>query len=98
MSGNRNASIRRLQQELRDLSNDTEYNYEVVPIDDNIFEWHFSIQGAPDSVYEGGIYHGKIIFPTEYPFKPPDIIILTVNLYYYAYNLIHQLHFYCLFS
>ena len=79
MSGNRNASIRRLQQELRDISNDPEYNYEVVPIEDNIFEWHFSIQGAPDSAYEGGIYHGKIIFPTEYPFKPPDIVILTVK-------------------
>ena len=27
----------------------------------------------------GGYYHGKLIFPRDYPFKPPRIIMLTPN-------------------
>ena len=30
--------------------------------------------------FEHGIYHGRIIFPVEYPMKPPSIILLTVNM------------------
>lgn len=26
------------------------------------------------------MYHGRIVLPTEYPFKPPDIILLTVRV------------------
>ncbi|KAJ3271413.1 Ubiquitin-conjugating enzyme E2 6, partial [Blyttiomyces sp. JEL0837] len=33
------------------------------PLDSNILEWHYIIQGPPDSPYEGGEYHGKLIFP-----------------------------------
>jgi ubiquitin-protein ligase len=29
--------------------------------------------------YEGGVYHGKIVFPPEYPFKPPSISLFTPN-------------------
>ena len=25
----------------------------------------------------GGVYHGKLIFPASYPFKPPSILMLT---------------------
>ena len=27
--------------------------------------------------WKGGFYMGKIIFPAEYPFKPPDVMIIT---------------------
>lgn len=27
----------------------------------------------------GGIYHGKLVFPKEFPFKPPAIYIITPN-------------------
>ena len=43
----------------------------------NILEWHFVITGPKDSVYEGGQYHGKLVFPPEYPYKPPAIMMLT---------------------
>lgn len=29
--------------------------------------------------YAGGVYHGKIIFPSEYPNKAPKLIFLTPN-------------------
>ncbi|KAF5892613.1 ubiquitin-conjugating enzyme E2 J1, partial [Clarias magur] len=46
---------------------------------DNLFEWHFSVRGPPDSDFDGGIYHGRIVLPPEYPMKPPSIILLTPN-------------------
>ena len=27
----------------------------------------------------GGYYHGKLVFPKEYPFKPPRIMMITPN-------------------
>ena len=54
--------------------------YFAQPLEDNLFEWHFTVRGQDDSDYEGGIYHGRIVLPSEYPMKPPNIIILTVCL------------------
>ncbi|XP_019352429.1 ubiquitin-conjugating enzyme E2 J1 isoform X2 [Alligator mississippiensis] len=36
-------------------------------------------RGPPDSDFDGGIYHGRIVLPPEYPMKPPSIILLTAN-------------------
>ncbi len=49
----------------------------AVPDSKNIFEWHFVIYGLKDCAYEGGFYHGKLLFPPEYPMKPPGIMMLT---------------------
>ncbi|KAI9094608.1 UBC-like protein [Phlyctochytrium arcticum] len=49
------------------------------PLDSNILEWHYVLRGPPDSPFEGGEYHGKVIFPSDYPFKPPAIKMLTPN-------------------
>lgn len=37
----------------------------------------YVLEGQDDTPYEGGYYHGKIIFPPQYPFKPPSILMLT---------------------
>ncbi|KAI8010765.1 Ubiquitin-conjugating enzyme E2 32 [Camellia lanceoleosa] len=44
---------------------------------ENIFEWQFAIRGPCDSEFEGGICHGRIQLPAEYPFKPPSFMLLT---------------------
>lgn len=36
-------------------------------------------RGPPDSTYAGGEYHGQLIFPSEYPFKPPGIKVRLAN-------------------
>jgi ubiquitin-conjugating enzyme E2 J1 len=51
--------------------------YYCQPIEDNLFEWHFTIRGPISTEFEQGIYHGRILFPVEYPMKPPSIILLT---------------------
>ncbi len=61
------------------LKNEYEYlqasiamqNVLVVPDSDNPFEWHFCIFGLASCDYEGGVYHGKILYPQDYPSKPP---------------------------
>lgn len=45
----------------------------------NVLEWHFTIRGPTETEFEGGVYHGRIVLPPEYPFKPPNIMLLTPN-------------------
>ncbi|KAJ3021005.1 UNVERIFIED_CONTAM: Ubiquitin-conjugating enzyme E2 6 [Siphonaria sp. JEL0065] len=47
------------------------------PLESNILEWHYLIQGPEDSPYAGGSYWGKLVFPTDYPFAPPSIQMIT---------------------
>ncbi|KAF8906120.1 UBC-like protein [Mucidula mucida] len=49
----------------------------AVPDEKNILTWNFLIRGPPDSPFSGGEYHGVLLFPSEYPFKPPGIKVLT---------------------
>lgn len=64
--------------EAQELAEPTE-EYRACPLDDNLFEWHFTIQGPPSSEFADGVYHGRILLPPEYPMKPPNIILLTVS-------------------
>ncbi|CBZ56247.1 cDNA clone:001-047-D04, full insert sequence,related [Neospora caninum Liverpool] len=44
----------------------------------DMLTWHFVLHDLPaDSPYHGGVYHGKLVFPTSYPFAPPSIFMLT---------------------
>lgn len=69
--------VRRLTRELKALRKDplTDPRIVAVPNETNILEWHYVIEGV--GPYQGGYYHGKLIFPREYPLKPPSVIMLT---------------------
>lgn len=54
-------------------------NIRAAPKETNILEWHYVIEGPKGSPYEGGFYHGTVVFPSEYPYKPPSIQMLTPN-------------------
>jgi len=43
----------------------------------NILEWHYVLFPPQDCLYEGGVYHGVLKFPAEFPHKPPSIIMCT---------------------
>uniref|UniRef100_A0A915E996 Ubiquitin-conjugating enzyme E2 J2 n=1 Tax=Ditylenchus dipsaci TaxID=166011 RepID=A0A915E996_9BILA len=49
----------------------------AAPLSSNILEWHYVVFGAPDTPYDGGYYHGKLIFPADFPFRPPSIYMIT---------------------
>ncbi|KAK7072856.1 Ubiquitin-conjugating enzyme E2 J1 [Halocaridina rubra] len=71
-------AVKRLFREAKELHEATE-EYYAQPLEDNLFEWHFTVRGPPDTEFDGGIYHGRIIMPADYPMKPPNIIFLTPN-------------------
>lgn len=68
---------RRLQKECVSLRKSPVEYISCHPLDSDILQWHYVITGPPDSPYEGGKYHGKLKFPTEYPLKPPSVIMFT---------------------
>ncbi|KAH8926278.1 UBC-like protein [Atractiella rhizophila] len=77
------SGTKRILQEARELAKDRAsagvggLAFDAAPLEDNLYEWHFTLRGPSGSVYEGGIYHGRLILPTEYPFRPPSILLLT---------------------
>ncbi|KAN0042283.1 hypothetical protein ACTFIV_004843 [Dictyostelium citrinum] len=71
--------VTRLKKELLALSKNEDIKdiFIAKPSTSNILEWHYVIYGPPDTPYHGGYYHGQIIFPVEYPYKPPSILMTT---------------------
>ena len=76
-------AVKRLLKEAQELHEATE-EYYAQPLEDNLFEWHFTFRGPVDSDFQDGIYHGRIVLPSEYPLKPPNFIFLTVSTHFIA--------------
>ncbi|KDO31760.1 hypothetical protein SPRG_03680 [Saprolegnia parasitica CBS 223.65] len=74
-----NTAIKRIRADVREMMTDPSDQYFAAPLENNMFDWHFTIRGPRDTAFEGGIFHGRILLPSEYPFKPPNIILLTPN-------------------
>ncbi|CAG9770951.1 unnamed protein product [Ceutorhynchus assimilis] len=74
----RSPGVKRLMREAIELANATE-DYYACPLEANLFEWHFTVRGPPETEFEGGYYHGRILLPPQYPMQPPNIILLTPN-------------------
>ncbi|KAF8520198.1 UBC-like protein [Hysterangium stoloniferum] len=74
-----NAGVKRILQEARELATDPSTDYHAAPLEDDIFEWHCTMRGPSGTEFEGGIYHFRIQLPSEYPFRPPSIMMLTPN-------------------
>lgn len=71
------SAIKRLSREYAGLQKEPIENILIKPSPDSLLTWFFVIKGHKDTPYDGGLYAGKIIFPAEYPFKAPDIMMLT---------------------
>ncbi len=48
---------------------------------DDLFVWQALIEAPEDSIYAGGKYYLKIVFPVNTPFSPPTIYFLTPILH-----------------
>ncbi|KAI0664429.1 UBC-like protein [Cubamyces menziesii] len=71
------AAYKRLSKEYIAMQRDPPPFVWAAPDEKNILTWNYIIRGPPDSPYAGGEYHGVLLFPSEYPFKPPGIKMFT---------------------
>jgi ubiquitin-conjugating enzyme E2 J2 len=71
------AAQKRLTKEFVAMQKDPPPFIWATPDEKNILTWNYIIRGPPDSPFAGGEYHGVLLFPSEYPFKPPGIKMLT---------------------
>ncbi|KAJ2864811.1 Ubiquitin-conjugating enzyme E2 6 [Coemansia erecta] len=71
------AAFRRLTKEFLAIQKNPTPFITAKPLETNILEWHYVLTGPPDTPYEGGEYHGRLRFPSDYPYKPPAIQMIT---------------------
>lgn len=70
-------ATQRLKQDYLRLKKDPVPYVTAEPLPSNILEWHYVVRGPDDTPYVDGIYHGKLVFPREFPFRPPAIYMIT---------------------
>lgn len=70
-------TIKRILKEAAELSAHPDPALHAAPLESNLFEWHFTLQGPPSTPYSAGVYHGRIVLPPTYPLRPPSFRFLT---------------------
>lgn len=70
-------ATKRLQKELIALQKEPRPGIIAEPDEKNILKWYYAFRGPTDTPYEGGVYVGRLIFPNEYPMKPPSVLVMT---------------------
>lgn len=65
--------------EAAEITNSPSPDYTAEPIESDLFEWHFTLRGPPNSAYSQGLYHGRIVLPPTYPLRPPSFRFTTPN-------------------
>ncbi len=81
MSMKSNSAFQRLQAEYRRLAKDPIQYLTAQPLSSNLLEWRYFVRGPSDTPYEGGIYQGKIVFPFDYPYKPPSKYLFISKIF-----------------
>jgi len=70
-------AVRRLQQDFRHLLNNKVEGIDASPTADNLFVWNAIICGPEETVYESGAFQLQLLFPDDYPLRPPQVRFIT---------------------
>ena len=67
-----------LRKQLSDLRKNPVAGFSAGLIDDSdIYKWEVLIIGPPDTLYEGGFFKAHLVFPKEYPQRPPKMTFVS---------------------
>ena len=72
-----NICQRKIFNDIKLINSDPLDNIYAFPDSNNVLIWYFLIIGPEFSKYKSGHYIGQILHDPEYPFKPPDYVMLT---------------------
>ena len=72
-----NKSIKRIQVELKNIMDNPISGIQVFPNEDDVLLWVVKIHGPKDTPYEKGLFTIHIVFTSDFPFKPPQILFKT---------------------
>mmetsp|Transcript_11315 Transcript_11315/g.17175 ORF Transcript_11315/g.17175 Transcript_11315/m.17175 type:complete len:167 (+) Transcript_11315:112-612(+) len=71
-------ALRRLTKEYKEFDcSRPDLVLSAVPLNDDPFHCTATIRGPANTPYDGGVFNLEMIFPTDYPFKPPRVKFLT---------------------
>eukprot|EP00927_Polykrikos_kofoidii_P072561 TRINITY_DN68663_c0_g1_i1.p1 TRINITY_DN68663_c0_g1~~TRINITY_DN68663_c0_g1_i1.p1 ORF type:complete len:249 (-),score=35.42 TRINITY_DN68663_c0_g1_i1:65-811(-) len=72
------AALTRLRREYSNIQNGKIPHIVARPTEKNMLVWHYVLHDlSAESPYFGGVYWGQLVFPKEYPHKPPAIYMST---------------------
>lgn len=72
------AALTRLRREYASIDSEKVPHIVTRPTEKNMLTWHYVLHDLPpETPYNGGVFWGKLVFPKEYPLKPPAIYMLT---------------------
>eukprot|EP01084_Bolivina_argentea_P030270 56117_1 len=71
------AAKQRIDKEIDDIKQNTLFNITAAPINSKNVIWKATIIGTPETPYENGHYDLQIIFPSNYPYRAPQLTFLT---------------------
>ncbi|UXI15502.1 deoxyribodipyrimidine photolyase [Sarcoptes scabiei] len=74
----KSSAIRALTHEFKSLQEEPVEGFRVKLVnDENLFEWEVAIFGPPETLYQGGYFKARVMFPYDYPYNPPTLKFLT---------------------
>ena len=70
--------MKRIRKEIHAMKKNPSTIYEAFPINQkDLTKWQATLMGPEGTPYQNGVFFLDVVFPHDYPFKPPKVIFKT---------------------